>query len=123
MRAIIAFALLTLSFNALAMSWFDLENGVTYKLTQPMSLPQKLNGTILELPAGEPFILKRVAGGAGLGILSFHYVNCPGEEMETEVEVIPVKNSPVEIGAMVAEGCELWVYVELKDYFTEATFE
>lgn len=123
MKTLLALALLTFSLSSLAMNWFDMESGVTYKLTQSMSLPQKLNGTILELPAGEPFVLKYVTGGAGLGILTFHYPKCPGTEMETEVEVIPVKNSPVEIGAMVAEGCELWVFVELKDYFTAAIFE
>jgi hypothetical protein len=124
MRSIFAFLLLTLSLNSFAMDWFDMESGVTYKLTQPLSLPmKKINRGILELPAGEPFVLKYVTGGAGLGILTFHYPNCPGSQMETEVEVIPVKNSPIEIGAMVAEGCELWVFVELKDYFTPAIFK
>lgn len=123
MRTFLALALLGLSLNSFAMEWSDLESGMTYKLTQNLSLPQKLNRAILELPPGEPFRYKSVIGGAGLAIFSFDYLNCPGEQMETEVEVIPVKNYPVEIGAMVAEGCELWVFVELKDYYTPAIFE
>lgn len=115
--------LLCLSFNALALDWPDMERGTFYKTTQPLSLTQKLNGTILEIPAGEQFYFKSVYGAIGLAIHTLEWVNCPGFEMETEVEVIPVRNSPVEIGAMVAEGCELWVYVEYKDYFTKAIFE
>jgi hypothetical protein len=123
MRTFLALALLSISLNSFAMDWSDLERGTNYKLTQSLSLPQKLNGTLLELPVGESFRYKSVIGGAGLAIFSFDYINCPGLEMETEVEVIPVKNYPIEIGAMVAEGCELWVFVELKDYYTPAIFK
>ena len=120
------FILLSLvSFQAFAMNWFDMSAGDEYTIQQNMSLPQtERSGSILEIAKGEKFVLKEIIGlGMGLGLFNFDYKNCPGPAMETEVEVIPVEGTPIEIGAMVASGCELWVYVELKDFWTKSIFE
>lgn len=119
--------LLCFSFNAMAIDWFDMESGKTYKVTQSFELYQEeRSGSLLDITKGDPFVLKEIIGlGMGLGLFNFHYVNCPGPAMTTDISIIPVNGtSPlVEIGAMVAEKCELWVYVELKDFWTKSLFE
>ena len=119
--------LAAISFPALAMNWFDMESGTEYSLLQDFSLPQhERSASILEISKGEKFVLKEIIGlGMGLGLFNFEYKSCPGPSMETEVELIPVKGtSPlVEIGAMLAENCEMWIYVELKDFWTTSLFE
>lgn len=107
------------------MNWFDMETGTEYTVLQSFSLPQKeRSGSFLEINKGEKFVLKEIIGlGMGLGLFNFDYKSCPGPAMETDVEVIPVEGSPVEVGAMVAENCEMWVYVELKDFWTPSIFE
>lgn len=123
------FILLSLiSFQAFAINWFDMELGNDYVLMQDMSLPQRgeRSGSMLEVSKGERFVLKEVVGiTMGLMMFNLEYKNCPGPAMETEVEIIPVNGtSPViEVGAMVAENCELWVYVEGKDFWTNSLFE
>ncbi len=109
------------------MNWFDLELGTEYVLMQDLSLPQReRSGSILEISQGQKFVLKEVVGiTMGLMMFNLEYKNCPGPAMETEVEIIPVNGtSPlIEVGAMVAENCELWVYVEGKDFWTNSFFE
>ncbi len=125
MRLFILLALI--SFPSFAMNWFDMELGTEYILMQDMSLPQReRSGSMLEVSKGEKFVLKEVVGiTMGLMMFNLEYKNCPGPAMETEVEIIPVNGtSPViEVGAMVAENCELWVYVEGKDFWTNSLFE
>jgi hypothetical protein len=102
-----------------------MDTDTEYTIQQNMSLPQTVrSGSILEIMKGEKFLLKEKLGmGMGLALFNFEYKNCPGPEMETDVEVIPVEGTPIEVGAMVAQGCELWVYVELKDFWTKSLFE
>ncbi len=125
MRIFILLALI--SFPSFAGVWFDMEAGKEYSILQSLSLPQReRSGSFLEVVKGEKFVLKEIIGiGMGLGLFNFEYKSCPGPEMETEVEVYPVYGtSPlVEIGAMVAVNCEFWVYVELKDFWTQSLFE
>ncbi len=125
MRLFILLALI--SFPAFAINWFDMETDTEYTLQQDFSLPQtERSGSILEISKGEKFLLKEKIGmGMGLALFNFKYNNCPGPEMETDVEVIPVNGtSPlIEVGAMVAKGCEMWIYVELKDFWTTSFFE
>lgn len=125
MRSFILLSLI--SFNAFAMNWFDMDIRKDYTLLQDISLQQnERSSAMLVLARGEKFHLKEIIGlGMGLGLFNFEYLNCPGPQMETEVDVIPVEGtSPlIEVGAMVAEGCELWVYVELKDFWTKSFFE
>ncbi len=125
MRLFILLALI--SFPSFAMNWFDMELGTEYILMQDMSLPQReRSGSMLEVSKGAKFVLKEVVGiTMGLMMFNLEYKNCPGPAMETEVEIIPVSGtSPViEVGAMVAENCELWVYVEGKDFWTNSLFE
>jgi hypothetical protein len=125
MRTFILLALI--SFPAFAMNWFDMELGNEYVLNQDLALTQReRSGSMLDIVKGEKFVLKEIMPiTMGLMMFNLEYKNCPGPAMETEVEIIPVNGtSPViEVGAMVAENCELWVYVEGKDFWTNSLFE
>jgi hypothetical protein len=125
MRTFILLALI--SFPAFAMNWFDMEPGNEYVLNQDLSLTQReRSGSMLDIAKGEKFVLKEIMPiTMGLMMFNLEYKNCPGPAMETEVEIIPVNGtSPViEVGAMVAENCELWVYVEGQDFWTNSLFE
>ena len=125
-------ALLLVSFGAMAAAenWEDLRIGDEYKLTQSFQLPIKANrGSLLDLMKGEKVrLLERIAmdiPGASLILYKFRYQNCPGMQMVTDLELVAVEDtSPVvEVGAMIQERCELYVYLETKDFYTASLFE
>jgi hypothetical protein len=119
MRLFILLALV--SFNAFALQWADLDVYETYTLQQGFQLQQKeRSGSMLDFSKGQKLRLIEKKGMIGLVFLNFNYIGCSGNQMETEVEVIPVKNSPIEIGAVAMPNCELWMYVDAGDYWTES---
>lgn len=123
-------ALLLLTSQAFAMDWSDLEVGKSYKLTQSFSLKQnERSGSMLEVIKGQSVELKALIPlsipGASLVLYIFDYKSCPGPEMTTDQEIIPVeRTSPLaEVGVLLETGCELNVYLELKDYYSNSLFE
>jgi hypothetical protein len=123
------FGLLFISFQLNAASWSELEVSKTYKLSQYFQLPQKeRSGAFLDFMKGESFTLKEIVPmalpGANLLLYLFNYENCPGLQMKTELEIVPVQGSSpvVEAGVSLEEGCELNVYIESRDYFSKSLF-
>jgi hypothetical protein len=128
MRLFIALFLLTT--QVFATDWSDLEIGSNYKLTQSFQLKQlERSGSILEVMQGQEVELKALIPlsipGVSLALYIFDYKACPGPDMVTDQEIIPVdRTSPlVEVGVLLDAGCELNVYVELKDYYSNSLFE
>lgn len=116
-----------ISFNVMAAEWADLEEGMTYNLTQDFQLPQEgeRSSSILDFTKGEPFTLKEIMPlpiGFPLTSFIFRYKNCPGMQIRTDVELVTVDTNGVVVGAILEE-CELSVYVEGKDYYTKSLFE
>lgn len=112
-----------------ASSWDGLDTKTTYELSQSFQLPQtERSGSILELVKGQKFELKEILPldipGALLTLYIFDYSNCPGLQMKTEMELIPVNDTTpvVEVGALV-EKCELQIYLETKDLDSNSLFE
>jgi hypothetical protein len=119
--------LMLLSVPVFASDWNDLETGETYKIKQSLSLTQlERSSSKLDILQGESFKLNTITGLDMISVtmLTFAYEKCPGMEMKTELEIIPVLNaSPtVEIGATV-EDCELQIFLENKDLMTPSFFE
>lgn len=119
--------LMLLSMPVFATDWNDLETGETYKIRQALSLPQsERSGSSLDILAGESFKLNSITGldMISVSLLTFAFEKCPGMDMKTEMEIIPVLNtSPlIEIGATV-ENCELQVFIENKDLLAPSFFE
>ena len=111
--------LLLISFNAFATDWNDLEIDQKYTLQQSFQLPQiEKNKSLIDLMEGEAVVLKEIIGldMINVSLFKFEYKNCPGVEMKTDMEIIPVKNtSPVvEVGAEL-EQCMLEIFIENKD--------
>lgn len=120
---------LLIAFNAFATDWSDLEVGQSYKLNQSFQLKQlERSGSLLDFSKGDELTLTALIPlsipGASLALYIFDFKNCPGREMKTDMDIIPVNNtSPlVEVGAQVEE-CELNVFLELKDYYSASLFQ
>ena len=119
--------LLLISFNLLASDWSDLEEKQKYILTQSFQLPQlERSGSFMEFTAGDEAVLSEIIGLDTINVVlfKFNYINCPGPEMKTDMEIIPVKNtSPVvEVGAQL-ENCSLEIFIETKDLMRASFFE
>lgn len=123
------FLLLSLiSFNVFAIDWNDLEDGSTYKLTQGFTLPQlERSGSNLEVMVGDQLVLAETVPLDMINVVLyiFDYKNCPGPQMLTDMEIIPVNGtSPVvEIGAQLEKNCKLHVYIETRDLMSNSLFE
>ena len=119
--------LLLISFNLLASDWSDLEEKQKYILTQSFQLPQlERSGSFMEFTVGDEAVLSEIIGLDTINVVlfKFNYKKCPGPEMKTEMEIIPVKNtSPVvEVGAQL-ENCSLEIFIETKDLMMASFFE
>ena len=122
-------ALFLISFSALATTWENLRPGQDYKLTQSFELPIYRQNSMMSFMKGEGVYLKAVEplaipGGFNMFLYIFDYKNCPGPQMETELEIVEVENtSPVVKAGAQLEKCELNVYIEMKDYYKESFFK
>lgn len=121
-------ALVFISFNALAVEWYDLEANQDLKITQSFQLKQQIaSGSLLDIVEGQKFTLKEIISLDMINVTLYKldYKNCPGPAMATDMEIIPVKNtSPmVEVGAQLIQNCTLEIFIESKDLMTESFFE
>ncbi len=119
--------LIFISFNLCAAEWNDLELDQKYTLTQSFQLPQiERSGSLVDFLQGEEVVLKDIIPLDMIKVMlfKFDYKNCPGPDMKTDMEIIPVKNtSPViEVGAQL-ENCTLEIFIENKDLMTASFFE
>jgi hypothetical protein len=126
MRLLLGLSLLTL--NLQAATWNDLEVSRSYKINHQISLKQiERSGSIIEILPNEPFVLKEVIGLDMINVVLYrlNYKNCPGADLKTEMEIIPVKKTTpvVEVGAQIEENCMLEIFLETKDLRTESLFE
>lgn len=121
--------LFLISFSALATSWENLQPGQDYKLTQSFELPIYRSNSLMSFMKGEAVLLKEILplaipGGFNMALYIFDYKNCPGTEMETDLEIVPVQGtSPVVKPGVQLEACELKVYIEMKDFYSKSLFE
>lgn len=119
--------LMLISLNAFAVDWSGLEIEQTYNLTQSFQLPQlERSGSLVDIVEGEKVVLKDIIGldMIKVTLFKFDYKNCPGPDMKTDMEIIPVKNTDpvVEVGAQL-EKCSLEIFIENKDLMSTSFFE
>jgi hypothetical protein len=122
-------ALVFLSSSVFGATWIELEAGKTYRLNQSFQLPQNERSKgQQDFSKGQAFPLRELIPlsipGALLLLYIFDYPNCPGPELSTDMEIIPVSgtNPLVEVGAQVEE-CSLSMYIEMKDQRSKSLFE
>ena len=115
-----------ISFNIFAVNWTELEEGKAYKLSQSFQLPQiERSGSLFDIVKGDQVTLKEIMPlELSFPVMAyiFKYHNCPGTGMKTDMELVTVQNTGVEVGA-VLEKCELSVYVETRDIDSKSLFE
>lgn len=123
MRIIILLASL-FAFSAHAGIWNDLEINQSYKLGQSFELPV-IEGDIpaVNFTEGEEVVLKDIVPLDMISVVLFifDYKNCPGQNIKTDMEIIPVQN--VEIGALLEKGCQFEIYIETRDIYSESLFK
>ena len=119
--------LILVSFNLFAADWNDLAIQEKYTLTQSFQLPQtERSSSLIDIMQGDEVILDEVIGldMIKVTLFRFNYLNCPGVDLKTEMEIIAVNNSTrmVEVGALL-EKCSLEIYIENKDLMSNSFFE
>jgi hypothetical protein len=119
--------LMLISLNLFAAEWNDLEMDQKYTLTQSFQLPQiERSGSLVDFLQGEEVVLKEIIALDMIKVMlfKFDYKNCPGADMKTDMEIIPVKNTApvVEVGAQL-EKCSLEIFIESKDLMSTSFFE
>jgi hypothetical protein len=119
--------LILVSFNLLAADWIDLETQQKYTITQSFQLPQiERSSSLIEIMQGDEVVLNEIIGldMIKVTLFKYNYLNCPGMDLKTGMEIIAVNNSPrmVEVGALL-EKCSLEIYIENRDLMTNSFFE
>ena len=68
-----------------------------------------------------------LAGGVGLGFIELHHIDCKNVNETSELSLVDVAQPDgkptVVIGALLEEGCNVTLYVELSEFFTKSAFE
>lgn len=124
MKKLILIATFLLSSNIFAAdvvtNWYDMELYSRYTLRQDIVFE---NG--MSFKAGEQFdMFDFIAGGIPVAYFGLHQVNCKNPDQTAELSIVEVPTSPKiqKIGAQLAEGCNLELFVELKDFFKDSVF-
>lgn len=113
---LLASLLLTTSAFAENMQWYDLEMYNRYTLTQDIVFE---NG--MTFKAGQKFdMFDFIAGGVPVAYFGMHSVTCNNPDETAELSLVDVGSHV--IGAQLEEGCNVSLYVELKDFFKESLF-
>ncbi len=104
--------------------WSDLELYNEYKLTQNIVFENGITlslGEIYELREIEPMSIP----GYPMFYYSFHKKNCTAPDLTAGMIIIevPGRDQDMLIGAQLEEGCNLGLYLEVKDYYTRSAFE
>ena len=109
------------SIFAANLQWYDLEIYNRYTLQKDIVFSDEII-----FKAGSEFdILDFVAGGTPMAFFEMHYNGCHNPDQTAEMMVIELKhenNKTVKIVVELKVGCNLGVYVQLKDFFTESIF-
>lgn len=125
MRSLLVLLALVFSSQVFANSWNDLEVGESYTLNQEISLVSNSPGqSTYHIPAGTVLNHSDLIPLDMISVLIYQFKlpNCPGNDFETQMEIIPVQGtSPlVEIGAQVGSNCLLEIFIETKDIYTSS---
>lgn len=115
---------LLFSFGAIAadLEWSDLELYNEYTLIQKIEFPGAT-----EIAAGEKFELQDVvAGGLPFIYYQFHQTNCQAPDLSSDMVLI--NPSPEDqsrdrsVAVSLDSGCNLNVWVEAQDYYSQSLF-
>jgi hypothetical protein len=125
MRSLLVLFVLVFSSQVFASSWNDLEIGEGYTLKQELTLVSNSPGqSQFHIPAGTKLVHSDLFPLDMISVMLYQFKlpNCPGNDFETQMEIIPVQEtSPlVEIGAQVASNCLLEIFIETRDIYSSS---
>ena len=124
MKKLIVLAALLISSNIFAKeeittNWYDMEVYSRYTLKQDIVFE---NG--LSFKAGEQFdMFDFISGGVPVAYFGLHQVNCKNPDQTAELSIVVVPTKPIQkVGVELEEGCNIALYVELRDFFKDSIF-
>lgn len=123
MKKIILLATLVFSSTLFAKetptNWYDMELYNRYILKQDVVFE---NG--MTIKAGEQFDMYDFAsGGVPTAYFALHQVNCTTPDATAELSIVEVPTKPIQkIGAQLSVGCNLELWVELRNFFKDSAF-
>ena len=124
MKKLILIATILISSNIFAnevvTNWYDMEIYQRYTLRQDITFE---NG--MSFKAGEQFdMFDFISGGIPNAYFGLHQVNCKNPYLTAGLSIVEVPTKPKiqKIGAELVEGCNLELYVELRDFFKDSIF-
>lgn len=124
MKKLLLIATLLISSNIFAnevvTNWYDMEIYQRYTLRQDITFE---NG--MSFKAGEQFdMFDFISGGVPNAYFGLHQVNCKNPYLTAGLSIVEVPTKPKiqKIGAELVEGCNLELYVELRDFFKDSIF-
>ena len=106
--------------NEIVTNWYDMEIYQRYTLRQDITFE---NG--MSFKAGEQFdMFDFISGGVPNAYFGLHQVNCKNPYLTAGLSIVEVPTKPKiqKIGAELVEGCNLELYVELRDFFKDSIF-
>jgi len=106
--------------NEIVTNWYDMEIYQRYTLRQDITFE---NG--MSFKAGEQFdMFDFISGGIPNAYFGLHQVNCKNPYLTAGLSIVEVPTKPKiqKIGAELVEGCNLELYVELRDFFKDSIF-
>lgn len=126
MKHLMALALFLLALapqaHAETLQWTDLELYQTYKLNQTISFPEGP-----EFKAGEKmYVMDFISGGIPVVYWQIHAENCKNPDANAEMILVnpsPEDPSDRSIAVALTEGCNLDVWVELKDLYSPSILD
>ena len=100
--------------------WSDLELYNSYKSTQEIAFE---NGIVI--PKGEEFELRQIEPltipGYPMFYLQFHQTKCVNVDQTADMSLLDVEGTV--LGVDLEEGCNVGMYLEIKDYYNNSAFE
>ena len=126
MKLIILLSSILFSTSILAsnLEWSELEMYNEYVITQKVDFESGAT-----LPSGDIYELREVEAlsipGYPMLYHSFHKKNCvsPDDVAEMSLLQVPDSEGVVTIGVQLEEGCNLGLYLEVKDYYRKSLFK
>ncbi len=110
------------AFSANVAEWADIELYQTLELKQDISFPG-----VIDFKTGAKFeVLDTMPSAGGLVYYAIHSVKCDNPDLTADM--ILVNPSPEEtkidrsVGVALDEGCDLDIWVEGRDYYTQSLF-
>ena len=119
---ILCLTMMSFALHAEALEWGDLDLNEQYVLNQDINFEN-----VISFKKGDRFeMLDRIGGEIPAIYFQFHSVKCDNPDLTSEMILVnPNPNDPRDrtIALQLSEGCNVDLWVEVKDYYSASIFD